>query len=146
MWAGDNPYFLAIRQYISGEDDDGKPIITMKTAVVDLDEPNWSGTHAEIMRVPGVWMLCDKAQSAQQGVIVPVLIKQVEEDEQPFYTKRHIGAIAMGGGAGTEVVAYGLGVKQRDGTVDGMFILPNGSITTDDDVYWVGDKMNKGQL
>ena len=134
-WRGDNPYFLAIRQY--GPE--------RSTTVIDLDSP-WLTEHADLMRVPGSWMLCSKKASEAAGVLVPIIVKQVEEGEQPFYAKRHIGVVSMGGSQGIESVSHGIGVKERDGRVDGVFILPNGSLTTDDDVYWVGDKMNKGQL
>ena len=96
------------------------------------------------MRKAGAWMLCSKAFSEKQGKPVPMLIVQVEDGEQPFYAMRHIGVVGSGGSA--EMLTYGIGVKRRDGKVDGLFILPNGSIVTDDDVYWVGDRMNKGQL
>lgn len=138
-WRGKNPYFLLVRQYVGTY-----PTRVANTVTIDLNEPQWATIHKDILRKPGSWMLCSKVLSEKQGKVVPILIVQVEEGEQPFYAMRHIGVVGSGGSA--EISTYGIGVKRRDGKVDGVFILPNGSITTDDDVYWIGDRMNKGQL
>lgn len=136
-WQGDRPYFLLIRQYI-----DDMPSST----VVDLDESTWMETYAHLMRVPGVWMLCDKERSQQTGVPVPIFIIQVEEGEQPYFVLKHVKLGLLGGGDQAETLCWGIGKKRRDGFVDRLWLLPNGSVTVGEDVYWVADRMNKGKL
>lgn len=150
-WHGVNPYFLLVRHHYRYEDVDDEEGRHTKVAksdsrLIDLDERQWATKHVDVMRVPGAWMLCSKKLSEEKGTLVPILIIQVEEGEQPFYARRHIGILGMGGQPTPEGVSHGIGVKTREGYEDGVFILPNGSITTAQDVYWVGDKMNKGQL
>lgn len=136
-WLGDKPVFLVIRQYL-----ETGPV----SAVVDLDEGGWAQKHKDLMRVPGAWMLCHKEASKAKGMLVPLLILQVEEGDQPFFAMRHVGIMSFGTSPGPENVSYGIGKKRPGGRVESAWILPNGSIAVNDDVYWVADRMNKGKL
>jgi len=135
-WAGDNPMFLVIRKYDAGPD----------STVIDLDEGGWATKYADLMRAAGVWMLCSKEASEKMGVLMPVLMVQVKEGDQPFYTTRHVNIQSFGDDEGPKSKSYGIGRKNTDGTVESVFILPNGSIAVGSDVYWLADRMNKGQL
>jgi hypothetical protein len=136
-WKGDKPVFLVIRQYF-----DHGPSST----VIDLDEGGWTTKYADLMRVPGVWMLCSKEASEKLGVLMPIFIMQVEEGDQPYFTMKHVGILSFGDVEGPESVTYGIGKKKPNGTVERLWLLPNGSTTINEDVYWVADRMNKGQL
>jgi hypothetical protein len=152
VWKGPDPYFLAIRQYekpvydYSVELGRADMLRHTETTVIDLNEPGWLTTYAHLMRVPGAWMLCDKVKSDETGELYPVLFLLVQEGEQPYYTKKHIGILPFGEARAEEVVCYGIGKKRVDGQVDRMWIMPNGMVCPGEDVYEIGAKMVKGQL
>jgi len=137
-WKGEKPVFLVIRQYPPGE----APVST----VIDLDEGGWIEKHKGLMRTAGAWFLCSKTLSIQKGVLVPVLMVQVEEGEQPYYTAKHVGIMSFGTDKGPESIAYGIGKKLRDGSVMRLWLMPNMSVAGGEDVYWLADRMNKGKL
>lgn len=145
-WVGNKPVFLAIREYEKFTDRGGRPAQKASTTVIDLDEGGWVERHQRLMRAPGVWLLCSKELSAQRGVLVPILIMQVEEGDQPYYTTKHVGIMSFSEHKGPDSVIYGIGKKRYNGEVQRMWILPNGSICSGEDVYWVADWMNKGKL
>jgi hypothetical protein len=147
-WQGDKPVFLLIREYETVVFPDGIEQTVHKSHIVDLDEPGWTEKNAVLMRAPGAWMLCDKAKSNATGVPSPVLIIQVDEGEQPYFVTKHVvlGLLGHAGPEAMESVCYGIGKKRRDGFVDRLWLLPNGSVTVGEDVYWVADRMNKGKL
>lgn len=113
-WSDENPYCLMIR-----------PSDNTEMLLIDLGEQGWSTTYADWMRTPGRWFLLRKGQPQ------PVLALSVVEGEQPYYTARHIGVAGSGGG--NEITAYGLGKKRKDGHVDRLWVLPNGTICGGDD-------------
>ncbi len=130
-WKGENPCCLII------QGDDELPVIT-----IDLDEPGWATTYADLMRRPGWWYLCVKEDSH-----IPIAIR-VDEGEQPYYTARHIGiGTGVPGPDGripvTETVAYGLGKKRRDGHVDRLWWFRNGLVVGGDDAERFGIRFIK---
>jgi hypothetical protein len=143
-WRGPNPYFLAVRQYERTTGPQGV-IVNRETTVIDLDGP-WLTTYAHLLRVPGAWMLCDKEKSNARKELTPVLFLLVQEGEQPYYVKKHVGILPFGDSFAEEIVCYGIGKKRVDGQVDRMWIMPNGMICAGEDVYEIGANMVKGQL
>lgn len=137
-WKGDKPVFLVIREYAH----QAKPT----SHVIDLDEGGWIEKNRHLMRVPGVWLLCSKAASEKIGQLMPVLMMQVEDGDQPYFTMKHVGIMSFGSRKGPESVSYGIGKKRYDGEMVRLWLLPNGSICGGEDVYWLADRMNKGQL
>jgi len=120
-WQGDSPFFLVIEPAVRGEGNLG----------IDLDEAGWMTTHAEWMRKPGTWLLYHKETAK------PLFCVVVEEGDQPYFTKRHVGNLM----AGSEVVAFGIGKKGRDGTMTRLWLLPNGLACGGDDVDIIGARM-----
>jgi hypothetical protein len=145
-WKGDKPVFLVIREYEQFTDRGGKPAMKAHSTVIDLDEGGWVEKHKGLMRKPGAWMLCGKKASVEKGMLMPILMMQVDEGEQPYYTTKHVGIMSFGMDKGPESVTYGIGKKHRDGSVMRLWLLPNGSIAGGEDVYWLADRMNKGKL
>ena len=112
-WADENPYFLLIVR------DASNPQTGMREhAEIDLGQSGWSETYADWMRGDSLWYLCHKEGQVKLAMIVA-------DGEQPYYTKRHIGQIAMSG-AGREIACYGIGKKRLDGHIDRMWVLPDG--------------------
>lgn len=127
-WEGENPFFLLIVE---------APVASRPTTlstIIDLDHLGWVSSNAELMRVPGIWMLLHKSSPNR-----PVLVVWVNEGEQPYYTQRHIGLTGSGGS--NEVSAYGIGKKGVDGTMTRLWVLPDGSICGGDDVDTIGVRM-----
>lgn len=120
-WAGDNPYYLLI----IGED----------IASIDLDQRGWAETFSAHMRQSGHWHLVAKSTAR------PVLTVVVHDGEQPYYTARHVGIAGSGGS--NEVVAYGIGKKQNDGSMVRLWVMPDGTVTGGDDVSTYGVSMVK---
>lgn len=112
-WKGTTPVFLVIRS------DEGHIIS------IDLDEHGWSQTYREWLRVPGFWELSDKTGKVWLRVTI-------NEGEQGYYKARHVGIAGSGGS--NEVVAYGLGKKRSDNTTSEMWLLPDGSVTANEDL------------
>lgn len=112
-WYGDHPFCLAI--------DDGT-----QTLLIDLDEGQWATTYADWLRRSGWWYLVAKAEG------VPVLMVHIRDGEQPYYTARHVGVAGSGGS--NEVISFGIGKKQADGSMVRLWCLPNGTICGGDDV------------
>lgn len=117
-WAGGNPF------YISVEPLDGiNPPIQL-----DLDSP-WMTEHADYLRIPALWQLILKSSN------VTLIAMYVYDGEQPYYTARHIGVT---GGGTNEIVAYGIGKKVNNDIVNRMWVLPNGTFCSGDDVDRLG--------
>jgi hypothetical protein len=91
--------------------------------MIDLDEPGWVQTYAELLAKSGTWHLWRKI-----GTLV--FSMAVQEDERPFYLARHIRRTD----GSPEVIAYGIGKLRIDGHHDHLWILPNGQICGGDDV------------
>lgn len=96
---------------------------------VDLDEPGWMSERPELLRCASDWVLCARTGPSQFDY-VPVLAMTVLDGEEPYYAKRHIGV--MYGGKG-EIIIHGIGKKSRDGSMQRMWILPNGIVVPSDD-------------
>jgi hypothetical protein len=122
-WHGDFPFFLVIEPRDGGGN-----------VGIDLDEPGWVATNAEMMRVPGTWLLYLKKSGR------PIFCIIVEDGEQPYFTRRHIGNLM----AGSEIVAVGIGKKGRDGTMTRLWLLPNGVVCGGDDVEIIASRMLGG--
>lgn len=119
-WAGDNPFFLVI-----------SPLDTeVSPRVIDLDT-GWLTDHSDMLRVPALWELVVKERELN-GTIMAMF---VYDGEQPYYVKRHIGVT---GGATNEIEAHGIGKKLVDGNVYRMWLLPNGTFCSGDDVDTLG--------
>jgi hypothetical protein len=118
-WLGSTPVFLVI-QLASGEG-----------IGIDLDEPGWAKTYAEHLRVPSIWRLFSKDQQ-------PRLVLNVFKGEQPYYTARHVGIAGSGGT--NEIIAYGIG-KKRGRHVERLWLLPDGSVCSGDDLEILAIKM-----
>jgi hypothetical protein len=101
-WQGDNPFFL----YVRGVED----------AVIDLDEPRWKETFAEVLARPGTWQLIKKSGS--------VVIEVVKESEDLLtYASRVFVFPALGD---KQLRAYGF---KRDGAE--VWYMPWSGLTTD---------------
>lgn len=120
-WAGDSPFFLVIEPDDGGNGNVG----------IDLDESGWIDRNRELMRAPGTWWLIHKESGR------PVFTIIVEQGDQPYFTKRHIGNLM----AGTEIVAFGIGKKGPDGTMTRLWLLPNGVVCGGEDVETVASRM-----
>ena len=123
-WEGDFPFFLVI------EPRDG----TGGNIGIDLDEPGWVARNDDAMRMPATWWLNMKANGQ------PLFAMVVEEGEQPYFTKRHIGNLM----AGSEIIAVGIGKKGREGEMTRLWILPNGVVCGGDDVEVIASRMLGG--
>lgn len=123
-WEGEFPFFLVIEPRDQGNGNIG----------IDLDEPGWVERNKEAMRAPGTWWLYLK----QTGR--PVFCVIVEEGDQPYFTRRHIGNLM----AGSEIIAVGIGKKGRDGEMTRLWLLPNGVVCGGDDVEIVASRMLGG--
>jgi hypothetical protein len=117
-WADDNPWYLHIVRPNAAEQ------------IIDLGEYQWATTYAEWMRGRSRWYLVRKADN------FPVLVIDVGDDDQPYYTARHIGKIGSGGT--NQIIAYGIGAKRYDGVIDRLWILPGGMVCAGDDVDGLG--------
>lgn len=115
-WQGSNPFYLIIE--------------TMDNRVgIDLDEPGWGTTYADVIHAPGHWQLIHKETGRGLLYVIAGL------GERGYYKARHIGI--TGGGGGNEIIAYGLGVN-RGGVERTLWLLPNGVVCADDDVEVLG--------
>lgn len=121
-WQGPNPYYLMI-------------VTVNENVGIDLDQSGWMSAYAPYMRVPGQWVLINKASGHQ------TLIVKVEEGDQPYYTARHVGVAGSGGS--NEIIAYGIGKKRIDGCVERLWALPGGTVCGGDDVDSLGIIMIK---
>jgi hypothetical protein len=122
--SGPNPFFLFIV----------RP--NAESVQIDLDEPGWMTTYATWMRGRSRWYLMTKSTPTVPSR--PWLGVDVMEDDQPYYTARHIVRV-KGVNAGAQITAYGLGAKRAAGHTDRMWILPNGLICSGEDVDTLGD-------
>ena len=113
-WTGETPFFLVIEP--DEKDEQGN-------LGIDLDT-SWYSTHQKYLRVRANWFLYHKATGA------PVLYIRVNEGDQPYFTRHHVGSL-MGG---AETICYGIGKKQADGSMVRLWVLPNGTICGGDDV------------
>lgn len=118
---GQTPFFLVIE--LDDKPDSGH-------IGVDLDTP-WFTTHAEHLRKPATWWLIHK------GTQKPVMAIIVEEGDQPYFTKHHVGNLM----SGREMIAFGMGKKRVDGTMVRNWILPNGIVCGGDDVDIIAARM-----
>jgi hypothetical protein len=125
-WKGDSPFFLVI-----APDDRTREGGNIG---IDLDEGGWIARHAEVMRIPSTWWLHLK----QTGM--PLFCLVVEEGDQPYFTKNHVGNLM----AGSEIVSIGIGKKGKDGTMTRLWILPNGVVCGGDDVDIISSRMLGG--
>lgn len=117
-WTDENPYYVhVVRPDTSAQ-------------VIDLGENGWAKTYAEWMRGRSRWYLVRKVDNFS------VLVIDVGDDDQPYYTARHIGKIGSGGS--NEIIAYGMGAKRYDGVIDRLWILPGGMVCAGDDVDGLG--------
>lgn len=123
-WADANPYCLVISA------------IDREPELIDLGVSGWATKYADLMRVPGLWVLSRKDGS-------PVLVQAVHEGEQPYYTARHVG---VAGSSTSEIIAYGIGKKLVGGHMSRLWVLPNGVICGADDVDHLGIQMVKAGM
>ena len=123
-WMGDSPFFLVIEPADQSQGNVG----------IDLDESGWIAKNAELMRVPATWILYHKTSGR------PVFCIIVEEGDQPYFTRRHIGNLM----AGNEIMAVGVGKKLRDGEMVRLWLLPNGVVCGGDDVDVIASRMLGG--
>ena len=117
-WADANPFYLLIY----------RPDGTFQS--IDLGERGWMTTYAGWLRGRSRWYLCKKETST------PLFVVEVQEDDQPYYTARHVGI--AGGGGSNEVIAYGIGAKRASRMVDRLWVMPDGTICSGDDVDSLG--------
>jgi hypothetical protein len=122
QWQGPTPFYLVIQ-------------IGDARTIIDLDESGWATTYAGLLREPGLWVLMHKEHQFQPLMVV------VHPGDQPYYTARHVGITGSGGS--NEVVAYGIGKKRPDGSVNRMWTMPNGIICSGDDVDDIGIRLVK---
>lgn len=120
-WQGENPFYLLIS-------------MSDENIGIDLDQPGWITEYAKYLRLPSTWLLVHKDSGAQ------ILAVVVNDGDQPYYTARHIGVIGSGGS--NRITAYGIGKKRRsDGMVERLWLLPNGTVCTGEDVEDIGVRM-----
>ena len=119
-WQGDNPFYLVIS-------------MPDQNVAIDLDQPGWVAENSKFFREPGMWFLVHKITNAQiLGIIV-------RDGDQPYYTARHIGV--MGSAGSNQVTAYGIGKKRPDGFVERLWLMPNGTVYSGDDVDDIGVRL-----
>ncbi len=118
-WHGENPFFLII------EREGGN-------AGIDLDQHGWAEVYKEFIRGEGTWHLVHKATG---GYVLSVIC---HEGDQGYYTARHVGRAL--GGTQHEVIAYGIGKKQADGTMVRLWNV-NGTTCGGDDVEELADRV-----
>jgi hypothetical protein len=106
QWAGETPFFLVFER---GPGDN---------VGIDVDASGWIAANQELFRTPGVWLLMHKQTTR------PVMSVVMSKDEQFYFVKHHVGNLM----AGAEVVTYGMGKKQADGTTVNLWLLPNGMV------------------
>jgi hypothetical protein len=123
-WHGEFPFYLVIEPTDNANGNIG----------IDLDETGWVETNKVAMRAPGTWWLYHKDSGR------PLLCVIVEEGDQPFFVKHHVGNLM----AGSEVIAIGLGKKTVKGEAVNLWLLPNGVICGGDDVDVVASRMLGG--
>jgi hypothetical protein len=117
-WVGSNPYMLVI------EPKDR----TIDPLIIDLDVSGWMTTHAPYLRIAANWYLLPKKPVTPLARLSMIVMN----GEQPYYTARHVGIAGSGGS--NEIVAYGIGKKQLNGTTMQMWCMPNGTVCGGDDV------------
>ena len=117
-WSDENPYYLVIVRPNAAEQ------------IIDLGENGWATTYDEWLRGQSRWYLVRKSDT------FPVLVMDIGDYDQPYYTARHVGKIGSGGS--NEIIAYGIGAKRYDGVIDRLWMLPNGMVCGGDDVDALG--------
>jgi hypothetical protein len=123
-WDGDFPFFLVIEPVDRANGNIG----------IDLDEPGWVEKNKVVMRAPGTWWLYLK-QSGR-----PVFCVIVEEGDQPYFRRRHVGNLM----AGSEIIAIGMGKKTARGETVDLWLLPNGVVCGGDDLEVIASRMLGG--
>jgi hypothetical protein len=123
-WNGEFPFFLVIEPRDQSFGNVG----------IDLDEPGWVERNKHVMRAPATWILYHKESSR------PLFCVIVEEGDQPFFVKHHVGNLM----AGSEVIAVGIGKKTVKGEVVNLWLLPNGVVCGGDDVDVVAGRILGG--
>lgn len=137
-WQGDFPFYLVIELLDTSAGNVG----------IDLDEPGWVAANHDVMRKAATWWLYHKESQR------PVLCLVVEDGEQPYFVKHHVGNLMAGG----EVVAAGIGKKvpaqyeqqgkrrvlKSPARVERLWILPNGVVCGADDVDIIAGRMLGG--
>lgn len=116
-WFGENPFYLVIS-------------MPDENIGIDLDEPGWIAKYTDVFRKPAKWYLIHKLTNHQALALI------LYEGDQGYYTARHVGIAGSGGG--NEITAYGIGAKRADGRVDRLWLLPNGTVCTGEDVDGIG--------
>jgi len=119
-WVGDNPFWLMFER----PGDEGN-------IGVDLDAGGWIEANKELLRSPGTVHLMAKRTKRSLFIVL------MEEGDQFYYAKRHIGNLM----AGSEVVAYGIGKKKSDGTTVNLWLMPNGTVCGGNDVDVLAARM-----
>jgi hypothetical protein len=128
QWADDNPYFLVC---VAAE---RHPERGYDTATIDLGEQGWHVKHSEWMRRPSEWYLCEKA--APQRAVLALI---VNDGDQPYYVKKHVGQMELDTGRSRSLVVHGIGKKvpatpDAYERTDRIWILPHGVICGGEDV------------
>ena len=119
-WVGDTPFWLMCQT----DTESGN-------VGIDLDENGWIEKNKALMRSPGTWFLMAKRTGK------PVFSVVMDEGDQFYYTKRHVGDLMRG----KEVVCYGIGKKKADGTPVNLWLLPNGMVCGGDDADVLAARM-----
>ena len=83
-WADDNPYFLLLVAFGANEAGEREFLI------LDVGKSGWMTIHADWLRRPAEWYLCEKA--GERRVVATQI---VYTGDQPYYVKRHVGQIGM---------------------------------------------------
>lgn len=122
-WAGDNPYFLVVHP----KDEEATGI--------DLDFRGWSTVNADLMRKPGMWYLFRKVDE------FPVLRLFVDVGDQPYYTAHTTGKLSLSTNGTRTILSFGIGKKLRDGSVQRLWVLPNGTVCGGEDVDDIASQM-----
>ena len=119
-WVGDNPFWLLFER----PGDEGN-------VGVDLDAGGWIEANKGLLRSPGTVHLMAKRTNRSLFIVL------MEEGDQFYYTKRHVGNLM----AGREVVAYGIGKKKADGSTVNLWLMPNGTVCGGADVDVLAARM-----
>jgi hypothetical protein len=118
-WVGDSPFWLMCQTPADGN------------VGIDIDVPGWIEQHKELMRSPGTWFLMDKRRSK------PIFSVVMAEGDQFYFSKHHVGNLM----AAREVLCYGIGKKQADGSKVNLWLLPNGMVCGGGDVDILAGRM-----
>ncbi len=159
QWAGDHPVFLVHRRYefwkekVELEKPDGTKYRKWVqrhrkfTTVIDMNVKDWVTEHHDLMRTPGVFLLCAKERINTTGITQPIAAIILNEEEQAFCNMHVVNLARLDGSAPVKSTRlWGLGKKTYKGATEAVWVFPGGMVVPEADKDSVADLLNKGYL